>query len=1028
MAGPSPRILRIMVRGALLLVMQWMALCAWSQALLFDRITMADGLPNNEVNTLFEDREGFVWAGTTDGLARLEGARIRVFQHDHNDSTNLAHDQVNGIAQDAAGRLWFATMDGLSLFDPVLGTFHNGRIAAIGNNARLANRMRQVLAVGDSLLWLVTEAGLYRFDIRRAEFRSVQALPEGKGPAGLVLTGSGLCWDPKRKVMWAGTQQGVASWDARTDRWTDHRTTAREPWGSKVATDAPMVQGDSLWFFRNKPYTLLVFDLRTGTLFPQPDIEDVPNQFSLRCQAMDPDGTHWLSTWTHRLFLRRPGSGWREVKKDNREPAGITSTRVGGLLWTRQGERWFATSHGISLVSGASSAYALLTFSGAPHNISVLRAHGADTLLVGTAGGGVHVLDLRTGRSSAYLLTNPPTAEAHEGAHNAVHYISGPRRGRYVVCTLNGLAELDPMRKAYVPMARTMNAMSIQGKLHCTFAEWAGDTLWVGTWQNGLWRYDPTSGVAVRVDTLPPPQGRLPSRMMLSWLKGADGRYWVGMNDGGGLAVRDAGGFRAITDERGANAGGVVRVLAEGPDGRIWMGTHEQGLAVYDPGTGTIRHYTRRDGLPGLRIMALQFTSDGTLWTMTSHGPASKAPQADAFSALVIPAGLARERSLGPMLQVPDGHLLMGLGDRILSHDPQVALSEPPPTPVFTGHRLNDETFLGPPPVTELTADRKAFSLELGTVGRHAAGAPQFRYRSMPNDRAWQEIGTSQRIDLFDLAPGEHVIEVQASADGVHWSQHTATATVHVLPPLHATWWFRLISAAGVVLVTVASFRSYLAGRLRRQREVFEREQAVLAERMRIAGDMHDDLGAGLSALKLRSEMALRVEKDPEKREQLGSLARTAGELIGNMRQIIWTMNTDQSSLADLISYTTNYARNYGAENGLDMAIELPHAWPAIELSAEQRRNIFLVVKEALHNTVKHAAARTVRLNVKLSGGLVVSIEDDGVGLPKHAQESVGNGLRNMQRRIGALGGTLEMSAGPHGGTTIRFRVPLDTP
>ena len=94
----------------------------------------------------------------------------------------------------------------------------------------------------------------------------------------------------------------------------------------------------------------------------------------------------------------------------------------------------------------------------------------------------------------------------------------------------------------------------------------------------------------------------------------------------------------------------------------------------------------------------------------------------------------------------------------------------------------------------------------------------------------------------------------------------------------------------------------------------------------------------------------------------------------------------------------------------------------------DQRRNIFLVVKEALHNTVKHAGAHAVRLSVDLREGLQVTVEDDGVGLPKHAQESEGNGLRNMRKRITALGGELEMSRGPDGGTVIRFRVPLNTP
>lgn len=216
----------------------------------------------------------------------------------------------------------------------------------------------------------------------------------------------------------------------------------------------------------------------------------------------------------------------------------------------------------------------------------------------------------------------------------------------------------------------------------------------------------------------------------------------------------------------------------------------------------------------------------------------------------------------------------------------------------------------------------------------------------------------------------------------------------------------------------------------RRRKEAFAREQAVLHERMRIASDMHDDLGAGLSGLKLRSEMALRVEKDPLKRQQLQSLATSAGELIGSMRQIIWTMSQDQASLEDWVVYTTSYARSYCTENDLVLQIEAGTPWPDILLSVEQRRNLFLVVKEALHNIVKHAKADKVMLTLRYADGIAVSITDNGTGLSADAQAGMGNGLRNMARRMEDLVGSfvIEGVADDHGrsGTTVRIHLPLD--
>lgn len=999
--------------------------------LLFDRLTTADGLPSNAVHTLFEDRDGIIWAGTGDGLARLEGARIRVFHHDHNDPASLAHDQVNGIAQDAAGTLWFATMDGLSRFDVTRAAFANLRIPATGNDARRANRMLQVLALGDSLLWVVTEAGLHRFDIRTSVFTSVQGRPPGHGPAGLVNAAGGACWDPVRRTLWVGTHKGLASWDGGTGRWTDHRTTSEEPWAGTTPTDIPLVHGDSLWFLRNTPYLLCVHDLRRKELHVQPDVGPGPNRFTLRAQIIDPAGGHWLCTWTHRVFHRPRGGAWREVLSDRSHPGAIPSTRVSGMMLTRTGEQWFATAEGIAALRPSAATVHLLYEDADGREVSALGSLGPDTLLVGTAGGGVRSIDLRTGGSSSHVRRLPASASGEDEAANIIRAFGTRYDGRTLVCTSHGLALLD----VRIPELRPMDALRVafpraQAKTY-TFAERADDVLWLGTWVSGLWWCDERSGHCGRVDTVDGPFGKLPSRMMLSWLTDRSGRSWVGMNEGGGLACLENGRFRTITDADGGNLGGVVRVMAEGPDGRIWLGTHEQGIVVVDPGDGGTRYYTRRDGLPGTRIHALHFARDGTLWTATPQGFASMAPGTRTFRPLTLPAGL-QEGGATTLLELADGRLVLAVDHRVLLHDPATAPEPAPPLPVFTGHRVNDRPGWGAPPALELPHDRKALTLELGAVGHHFGPPPLFRYRLSLEDTVWKELGSATRIDLFDLAPGAYDIQVQASADGVHWSTGMASIMVTVLPPFHTTWWFRSLATLLIVLLTVVGFRLYLRERLRKQREAFEREQAVLAERVRIAGDMHDDLGAGLSALKLRSEMALRVEKDPVKRDQLGSLARTAGELIGSMRQIIWTMNADQSSVADLFAYTTSYARQYCDENGVALMVVTEKDPPAIVLSAEQRRNIFLVVKEALHNVVKHTGAGRAELRMTFTDGVMdVRITDDGPGLPENVEAAEGNGLRNMRRRIAALGGTITMGRADGlglSGARLVIHVPVIAP
>ncbi|MCU0319970.1 MAG: histidine kinase [Flavobacteriales bacterium] len=211
-----------------------------------------------------------------------------------------------------------------------------------------------------------------------------------------------------------------------------------------------------------------------------------------------------------------------------------------------------------------------------------------------------------------------------------------------------------------------------------------------------------------------------------------------------------------------------------------------------------------------------------------------------------------------------------------------------------------------------------------------------------------------------------------------------------------------------------------------------ERTIAELRIREEVGRDMHDDLGAGLSALKLRSEMALRKESDPERRQLWTFLSSTAGELMVNMRQMIWTLNADQSTVEDLLVYAGNYARSYLDAHELALELVMPNAVPPVDLSAQQRRNLLLVMKEALHNIVKHARATQVLIAISVvPEGISISIVDNGIGLPRHADKGEGNGLRNMARRLEVIGGSFRVehpeqdeALAPRG-TSLRIHMPF---
>lgn len=210
-----------------------------------------------------------------------------------------------------------------------------------------------------------------------------------------------------------------------------------------------------------------------------------------------------------------------------------------------------------------------------------------------------------------------------------------------------------------------------------------------------------------------------------------------------------------------------------------------------------------------------------------------------------------------------------------------------------------------------------------------------------------------------------------------------------------------------------------------------EQEKVISELRVReqVGRDMHDDLGAGLSALRLRSEMALRNEPDPAKREHFAAMARQAEELVTNMRQLIWSMTTEDGDLPGTVDHCLRYAKSYTAENGLKATLQVEGEMPPLHLTPHERRNLFLTLKEALHNVVKHAHANEIRVRFTWNeqpgvhdGGLEVVVHDDGHGFDPSGK-SDGRGLTNMRKRIEELGGTISLNS--DNGTRVHIRLPL---
>lgn len=206
--------------------------------------------------------------------------------------------------------------------------------------------------------------------------------------------------------------------------------------------------------------------------------------------------------------------------------------------------------------------------------------------------------------------------------------------------------------------------------------------------------------------------------------------------------------------------------------------------------------------------------------------------------------------------------------------------------------------------------------------------------------------------------------------------------------------------------------------------EVLQRKMAVEKERTRIATDMHDDLGAGLSRIKFLSEtIGIKKQQQLPVEDEISSIRQYAHEMIDKMGEIVWALNEKNDSLSDLLAYTRAYAVEYLSQNGLQITVTAPDDFTALFVSGEFRRNIYLSVKETLHNIIKHAQANHVAISIAIDKVLTITIHDNGIGFNPALTRPYSNGLLNIKKRMTDIGGAMEINTS--NGTSIRLSAPL---
>jgi signal transduction histidine kinase len=298
----------------------------------------------------------------------------------------------------------------------------------------------------------------------------------------------------------------------------------------------------------------------------------------------------------------------------------------------------------------------------------------------------------------------------------------------------------------------------------------------------------------------------------------------------------------------------------------------------------------------------------------------------------------------------------------------------------------------------------------------------RFRYRLEGLNSEWVEAGSSRSASFPYVPYGKYKFEVLAgNGDGI-WSKSGASMAVVVEPYFWQTWWFRVPASLALLAGIAVTARMLEQRKLQRQLDQLERERALAQERERIASDLHDDLGSSLARISLLGGLLQADRNNPKQVESHAvKISQSADETVRALEEIVWAVRPNSDSLQSLVEYIAHFANELFDGGEIRCRLDLPHDLPPRPLPPDVRHNIFLIVKEALTNTLNHAGAREVRVSAEATANtLDIVVEDDGRGFEVTAGGR-GNGLGNMRRRAQALGEKLIVESQPGRGTTVKL-------